>query len=502
MKFLYIHDLTFTYENCTEPLFDSVSFQLQRGWTGIVGANGSGKTTLLQLLSGVLELDSGSISYPGSAYYCAQRTDNMPVELPVLIQSFDAAAHMLRHTLQIDDYWIDYWDKLSHGERRRCQLACALFAGPELLAVDEPSNHLDHRSKGILLDALRLFDGFGVLVSHDRELLDSLCHHTLFIDPPNIDVRKSNYSVAAAEIQREREHAAHEYSHAKKEEKKLKRKVHLQHQKVQQSDIRKSKKHVSRKDHDAKEKIDRARLSGKDGVAARKKRQLSTRLLKAREHKQGIHYKKRTTLGITVHPEKKSHLFPISIEPHSISLGDEKILQIPSLRIREGDRIGIIGDNGSGKSTFIHDVIRQQQFPDDQCIYIPQEISAEESRAVIQRVHACTDSRKGRIMNTISRLGSDPVRVLETALPTPGEVRKLMLADGLMKQPAIIIMDEPTNHMDLPSMQCLEDALNECACTLILVSHDFIFLKNTVSYFWSLIAVGDNGFKIVVQYEA
>jgi ATPase subunit of ABC transporter with duplicated ATPase domains len=501
MKFLYVHNLTFTYEQCTEPLFDSVSFQLQRGWTGIVGANGSGKTTLLQLLSGILEPDSGSISYPGSAYYCAQRTDDMPVELPVLIQSFDSAAYILRHTLHIEDGWIDYWDKLSHGERRRCQLACALFAGPELLAVDEPSNHLDHRSKIILFDALRSFDGFGVLVSHDRELLDNLCHHTLFIDPPDIDLRKCNYSVAAAEIKREQEHAAHEYVHAKKEEKKLKRKVHLQHQKVQQSDARKSKKHVSRKDHDAKEKIDRARLSGKDSIAARKKRQLTTRLQKAQEHKHGIQYKKRTTLGITVHPEKKSHMFPVSIEPHSISLGDEKILQVPSLRIRENDRIGITGDNGSGKSTFIHDFIQREQLPDDQCIYIPQEISAEESRAVIQRVDACTDSRKGRIMNTISRLGSDPVRVLETAIPTPGEVRKLMLAEGLMKQPGIIIMDEPTNHMDLPSMQCLEDALNECTCTLILVSHDFIFLKSIVSYFWSFTAAGDKGFEIVMQYE-
>jgi len=500
MNFVYIHNLTFTYEQCTEPLFDSVSFQLQRGWTGIVGPNGSGKSTLLQLLSGILEPDSGTISHPGSAYYCSQRTDDMPGELPGLIKSFDTTAFKLKHSLQINDDWIHHWDKLSHGERRRCQLACALFTGPELLAIDEPSNHLDHQNKAILFDVLQSFKGFGLLVSHDRELLDSLCHHTVFINPPCIDIRKCTYSIAAAEIEREEANALNEYSHAKKEEKKLKRKVHLQRQKVQQGDARLTKKHINPKDHDAQGKIDHARLTGKDAVASRKQRQLSTRMKKAQETKQAIHFKKKTPLGISLNPELINHLFPVSINPHSIALGKEKTLQVPSLRIQIGDRIGLTGDNGSGKSTFIHEFMQHNRIPADHCIYIPQEISVEESRSLIHRVHTSPDSRKGRIMNIISRLGSEPGRVLETTLPTPGEVRKLMLADGLLKQPAIIIMDEPTNHMDLPSMHCLEEALNECECTLILVSHDFVFLKSTVSQFWSFTPTSNTTYEITPQY--
>ena len=83
--------------------------------------------------------------------------------------------------------------------------------------------------------------------------------------------------------------------------------------------------------------------------------------------------------------------------------------------------------------------------------------------------------------------GPEVLQLIEEDVPepSPGEVRKLLLAEGIQKQPVLIIMDEPTNHMDLPSIQCVEDALAACSCALLLVSHDHIFLKNVVSYFWT-----------------
>ena len=104
---------------------------------------------------------------------------------------------------------------------------------------------------------------------------------------------------------------------------------------------------------------------------------------------------------------------------------------------------------------------------------------------MIKRIHKYSREKKGQIMTIVSRLGSDPINVLETTIPSPGEVRKLMLAEGIMQNPSIIIMDEPTNHMDLSSIECIEEALNECSCAQLLVSHDMKFLKNTVKYFWS-----------------
>jgi macrolide transport system ATP-binding/permease protein len=87
----------------------------------------------------------------------------------------------------------------------------------------------------------------------------------------------------------------------------------------------------------------------------------------------------------------------------------------------------------------------------------------------------------------VSRLGSRPQRLLETTEPSPGEVRKLLLALGITRAPHLIIMDEPTNHLDLPSIQCLEAALQECPCGLVLVSHDQYFLDRLTTIRWHIV---------------
>ena len=104
-------------------------------------------------------------------------------------------------------------------------------------------------------------------------------------------------------------------------------------------------------------------------------------------------------------------------------------------------------------------------------------------------------------MTIISRLGSDPNHILETILPTPGEVRKLLLAEGIMMNPGIIMMDEPTNHMDLPSITCIEQALKECSCAQVLISHDFNFLNNTVDHFWLFSQINENDYKINIKFK-
>jgi macrolide transport system ATP-binding/permease protein len=162
------------------------------------------------------------------------------------------------------------------------------------------------------------------------------------------------------------------------------------------------------------------------------------------------------------------------------------------------DKIGIIGDNGTGKSTFLRYIIDTLHVNTGQLLYIPQEIPISQSGTLANRLHGYPDEKKGRLMNIISRLGSDPVHLLQTSLPTPGEVRKLLLAEGIMEKVGLIIMDEPTNHMDLPSIECVETALKECNCAQLLVSHDYAFLKNVISYYWHFKEEGDNCFTIEV----
>ncbi len=497
--FVYINNLSFTYKNTIEPLFDAISFQLQKGWTGVVGANGSGKTTLLKLLTHNLVPDSTSINLPKSTYYCEQRTDDIPSGLPSFLELNDKEAHRIKIDLELKKEWALNWTHLSHGERKRCQIGTALYRNPSLLAVDEPSNHLDHKSRKVLFTALRSFRGVGLLVSHDRELLDNLCSHTLFVDPPNIDLRRSPYTVAVKERKRENELQIRSAKLASLEVKKLKRKVHQQQQKAQQSDHRVSKKNINIRDHDAKAKIDGARLSGKDAISGKIKRRLKTQLNKSLERKEKIKFKKEYTIGISFDENRSAKQFPIILSPGKISLGPAKSLHFPELTIQYGDKIGIRGNNGSGKSTFVEQLLTWLPFSDNYIIYIPQEISLIQSKDMINRIAVYNNEAKGKIMTLISRLGSDPKHVIETTIPSPGEVRKLMLAEGIMLNPGLIIMDEPTNHMDLPSIECVEDALKECHCAQILVSHDPVFLKNVVSEYWTFSGVSSVEFRISVD---
>jgi len=495
-QFLYADHLTFSYENSIGPLFNNISLQLQQGWTGIVGANGIGKSTLLKLFSDLLQADSGSIRYNGPAYYCEQRTDFIPSGFKELISATNKSAFRIKNSLDIKDDWLQRWYVLSHGERKRCQIATALFLNPAVLAIDEPSNHLDQSSKTILFNALQDYHGIGVLVSHDRELLDDLCRHTLFVYKNRIDLRRCNYSTAVQEIEKEKAAQQHNYQITKKEIRKIKSQVTKQKEKADQAAKMKSKRGIRRHDHDAKAKIDAARLTGKDAVAGRTYKKLQNQLEHKYQQQSHNGFNKSITLGISFNIEKVRKRFPVTIGHDKINLGNDSTLSFPDLLLQYSEKIGLTGNNGSGKSTLINYMLKKMNIPANEIIYIPQEIPLEQSKEIVNRIQHYNNEKKGDLMTIINRLNSDAKRVLETTIPSPGEIRKLLLAEGIMLNPGLIIMDEPTNHMDLPSIQCVEQALSICHCTQLLVSHDLQFLKNIVHYYWAFEENNDGNYSL------
>lgn len=479
-------NVSFAYEASSRPLIVDLSAHFPRGWTGIVGPNGSGKTTVLRLAVGELKPRAGRVRSPYRAVYCPQRTDEVPPMFADLIDAADESALRTKSILGVSEDWLHRWGTLSHGERKRAQVAVILWTRPAVLAVDEPTNHLDAPARELLAGALRSFEGVGLLVSHDRELLDSLCGQCLFVDPPVAVVRPGGYTVGSRQAAAEDDYAQKQYDLAKRVTRKLKREADRRRDLASRADGRVSKRGLDSRDHDARDKINRARLSGKDGVDGKRLRQIKSRLKKAQTKKEQIKVKKTYDTGIWLEGSRSKRDTLFSISEGSIGLGNGRLLRFPSLVMTPDERVALTGANGTGKSTLVTHVVGSLNLPRERVTYLPQEIDLSASKDIIDDCRRLPREVLGHVMTVVSRLGSRPHRLLESDEPSPGEVRKLLLAAGIARAAHLIIMDEPTNHLDLPSIECLEEALSGCPCGLLLVSHDKRFLKQLTTKTWHI----------------
>ena len=481
----------------TAPLFAGLTVQFPIGWTGIVGANGAGKTTLLKIAAGEIEPSFGAVRRQGNALYVAQRTDDPPDNWEDFFWTPDGA--VLKSRLRIGDDWIEpeRWATLSHGERKRAQIAVALWLEPALLALDEPTNHIDAEARRLLTEVLREFRGTGLLVSHDRDLLDALCSHCLLIDPPNATFRPGGVSEAMAQQDSEERAVAQESDVLRDAVGRLRAEAQRRRVVADQKSAASRGSHqkkTSRNDPDGRAQRQLAKMTGKDSWTGKQHGQMVKRAGKLEEQHAALIVKKRYETGIWV--DDASRLprdFLLRLPAGTLPLGDGggtaghcRVLRFPDLAIGGADRIALTGGNGSGKSTLILHILAHLHVPPERLIYIPQEVTAEESRRLLETIKRFPESERGRVMTTISRLGSRPGRLLESAQPSPGEIRKLLLALGIVHGPHLIVMDEPTNHLDLPGILCLEDALAGCPCAILLVSHDGPFLEKTTQILWHI----------------
>ncbi len=485
-KSIIFHNVSFSYDSVIQPLFDKLFVNFSKGWTGVVGANGAGKSTLLKLSSGMLEPQKGRVSSSGTAIYCEQRTDDIPDRFVDFIKAVDGDACEVKGRLGIDDEWIDRWDSLSHGERKRAQIATAIWQKPQILAVDEPTNHLDYEARELLAVVLSTFKGIGLLVSHDRELLDDLCMQCLYLEPSEAIMRSGNFTKSSLQREKDNEYLRKQYAHAKNDYTRLLHETAKRRDGAAQSHRKRSKRGLALKDHDSRFKKNLVRYSGKDGAGGKKLRQLNGRLSQAAERKRNIKVKKTYNLGIWLpgSSSKRNTLF--SIEAGEIPLGGDRRLQYPDLMMQPDDRIALTGQNGSGKSTIVQHVVQFLNISESQVIYVPQEIDLNLSKRIMADARTLPNDELGKMMTVVSCLGSRPHRLLESMEPSPGEIRKVLLATGIARIPQIIIMDEPTNHLDLPSIECLENALSDCPCGLLLISHDIRFLNRLTWKQWHI----------------
>ncbi|GAB6090632.1 ATP-binding cassette domain-containing protein [Spirochaeta dissipatitropha] len=505
---LQVSNLLFQYDSTSDPVFSGLDFSLSPGFTALVGSNGAGKTSLLRLISGQLVPAGGSITAPDSRLYCRQTLECKPDSLDDFftdMYSGENAAGKLFSLLHLDHDWPWRWESLSFGERKRAQIAAALYAEPDVLLLDEPTNHLDERGLGILLDGLREYKGIALIVSHDRDFLDNLCSATLFLEHGKAVLRPGSLSQGLEQKQREDETARRGYEQQRQEVKRLQRQAQLQKEKADQHQKDFSKHGLAPKDHDAKSRIDGLRISGKDVLGGKLSKRIANRADAAVADLQQRSRPVARKLGVTLSAHESGKRFLLQQEAGRLQLSDLKHLEFPDLAIRPGDRIALNGENGCGKTSLIRclfpfaagetagvagagqttgSTAAKGAASTVNTLFLPQELPLESVAMLDSAMTAMDDKSRGDLLAYYSRLNGEPAGIGSIRYLSSGELRKLYLSWGLQRECELIILDEPTNHLDLPSRMALEDALQNWPGALLLVSHDRAFRESLCSLSW------------------
>ena len=437
----------------------------------------------MHCICGTLAPDQGAVTPRVRGAVCRQSTATPPETLEEFACDYGSTAVKLRSLLEIEDEQLWSYAMLSHGERKRIQIACALAAEPQVLALDEPTNHLDAPTRALVAQALSSFKGVGLLVSHDRALLDKLVRSCVFVEAGRALAIPGTYTQARRELELRQDTVRTERRQARGELARIKAERDRRAAVAARSAARRSARHLDRHDRDGREKIKLAVYTGQDGKAGKLSSQMDKRIEAAEKRLEGLDAKKerRGSLELDTGPAARKVL--ARLPEGGMSLGSGRVLHHPELYLGNEDRIGLVGRNGAGKSTLLNALLRQVTL-EEGVAYLPQEVLAAEVRALFGELQALSSAERGRVLSIVARLESPPARVIDGEELSPGEVRKLMIARSLLSSPHLIVMDEPTNHLDIRSIEALQDVLDDCACALVLVSHDEQFLDALVDERW------------------
>jgi len=471
------------------PVLDAVSAVFPDGWTGLVGENGAGKSTLLRLLAGELRPQEGRVRLEPEGtevVLCAQDVDSPGDDVRSLAARDDGAACRLRGELGLADTDIERWASLSPGERRRWQLAGALAREPQVLLLDEPTNHLDGDGRAQVLASLERFRGAGVLVSHDRVLLETLTARTARIHRGALTVTSGDYGVARDIWTAERERARTVRESARSQERRARQALAEARQARASAESSLSGRGRDPRDRDARSMGARTKRAWAEARLGRDVRRLRTAVDRATaavpDGHPDIELGRSIFLGYSPSPRP----VVLSLDASELRAGETLVASDLHLALRREDRIRLAGPNGAGKTTLLNALLQGNPRRSEQVFFLGQEPTREDGRSILERVRALPADARGRTLSLVAALGTEPDRLLASAAPSPGEVRKLLLAEGLARRPWAVVLDEPTNHLDLPTVERLGSALAAYPGALLLVTHDDRLAEMCTETLWEL----------------
>ena len=465
-------------------ILNKVTFAIElRDSIGLVGINGSGKTTILKLLAGLEIPTSGEIiKVPNDLKigYVPQITDfpndkNITEGLAISLNLENDEIwkiHIALHELGIGNLALRSFKTLSSGQKTKVYLARLLIQKPDILLLDEPTNHLDIESLEWLETYLKNYQGAFLTVSHDRRFLDNTVTKILELDNGEIKIYGGNYSFYRQQKQIERQSQLRNYISQEKKNNRIFDRVRVIKDKTQQLEVR-----TSGADHFVRKKAAKAASKAKS----------TEKMLIKQLAENGIEKpQKNIDLSVIFRPQRESSQTLIFLDKVSKNFGRHQVLKDFSLVIEKGDKIALIGSNGSGKSTLINlilDKISQTvgkiEIGNNVDIgYLPQEQSLIDSdlNPIEYLVNSChLDRTSAYKLAKRFLFTSEDLKTPANKLSS-GQISKLRLATIMASGSNFIILDEPTNYLDIPSREALEEALVSYTGTLLVVSHDRYFL--------------------------
>ena len=435
---------------------------------GLVGANGAGKSTLLKILIGEEDTDEGNIYLTKSYAYISQ------------IGNFeeDCSINKIKSLFNAPEEYKEY---LSGGEKVKIKISNALSENKELIIADEPTSNLDSKSIEILEKMFKSHNGSFLLVSHDRKFLDALCNTIFEIEDGKVNVYKGNYSKYLELKKLEKDRQLYEYNEYINEKNRLEEAIVVKEK--LKNNIRRTPKRMGNSE---------ARLHKMGGQKSKKNLDNSIKAIKTRidhlEVKEKPKNEKEIKIDVINNLELTSKN-PIEAKGLNLTVNDKILLSNANFKIKKGKKVALIGKNGSGKSTLLKEIINNQ----NESIKISNNVVfgfldqeqnlLDPNKTILENIQVNSSYLESFIRTNLDGFGfkGDTVYKKVSTLGG-GEKVKVSICKLLLSDNNIVVLDEPTNYLDIKCMEALENSLKNTNKTLLIVSHDREFISNICNY--------------------
>lgn len=457
-------------------LLDIDKFELaEKDRVGIVGENGVGKTTLIKIIMGKVKADEGSINLTDSYSYISQNEDDYE----------DCGNSKVKSIFKAPDRYEDY---LSGGEKVKIRVVNALSENNSLIIADEPTSNLDRESINILEEMFKKYKGAVLLVSHDRDFLDKICNKIIEINDGKLTCFKGGYS---------------DYLNQKEEDIKVKKREYEKyiHEKARLESVITEKEVLRDRIHKAPKGMGKSEAKTIKMGDQRGKKNIENNIKsveKRIEHlevKSSPKEKEKIIININEGTEVSAKNL-IEIKDFTLSVGDENLVEDISFNIKNGYKVAIIGENGCGKTTLLNKIVAN----DVEGINISKSVKIgyfdqsqnilEYKKTILENIKEDSKWDESFIRINLSEFGFKNNSVNKKIEELSGGERvKVAICKIILSNNNLLILDEPTNYLDIKTMEALEDALINTNKTVIVVSHDIRFLSNVCNY---IIEIKDN----------